>query len=596
MNKKSVVGVFLILTLFLLVAQLYYISAADDNESTDAGVSGAGFDKAYTCLEDLVAERGYSNLNSEEQSFALLALAYDSSIQSSLKSALLASSKDNMCWPAASCKLRDTALALIALNYINQPTNNVENYLLEKTTTAKELVWYLQIDADEKTSCTLKTDSTTKTISIAADKKVSGTGGCFKSARDGYWLEISSDCYGDDIEISCDKAFITSLSYKKKTSTSIDEPIYISSSTNSAPAKSSVTEKVNALCFKSGSTSCDYEGSLWAALALKKAGKDTSAFMPYLVAYSSTNAKYLPSAFLYMITGYDEYFTELVNEQKAGNYWQQSDSSKQYYDTALALLALQGRSTDQVDTASTYLIENQPSSGCWRNARDTAFILYAADPKSPVLSSSRPDCEDSSYFCASSEDKCTAAKGNSLDDYYCQSLGKSVCCSVEVDETLPDVTNGGNEEEDTNECQDAGYSCKSYCSTETEDQKPYSCIGTESCCAPKTRASSSSGSGAWWIWLLVILIILLALAIIFRNQLKIWVFRIKNKFSKSPVSAQKRPPFPPYPPSQQPRMMGGLIPRRILPQGMFAPRPQAKPFPKQGELDATLRKLKEMGR
>ena len=46
------------------------------------------------------------------------------------------------------------------------------------------------------------------------------------------------------------------------------------------------------------------------------------------------NEKYFPSAFLYIITDYDEYFTKIIDEQK-NDYWKIKDSSyHQFYDTA----------------------------------------------------------------------------------------------------------------------------------------------------------------------------------------------------------------------------------------------------------------------
>ena len=67
-----------------------------------------------------------------------------------------------------------------------------------------------------------------------------------------------------------------------------------------------------------------------------------------------------------------------------------------------------------------------------------------------------------------------------------------------------------------------------------------------------------------------------------------WLFRIKNKFSKQPLVPQQRP--------MQVPMQG--MPRQIIP-GQMPPRPlpprPGLPFPKQKELDDTLKKLKDMG-
>lgn len=589
MIKKRADPIFLFLTVaFIATLSILQISLVYAAENTS---SAEGLDKAYSCLENLVKETGYSKLTSEEQAFALLALGYDSTIQGELRTALASSSNDNRCWPSDNCKLKSTALALISLKNINQATNLVENWLLEKTTKPSDLNWYLQIDTSEKASCTISYESGSKKVTVNEDKTISGAGGtCFKTANNGYWLEVDDDCYNKEFDISCDKEFVTSLLYKRK-STLSNLPYYISAVTNSAPAKSSTKEKINALCFKQGSSSsCNYEGSLWAALALKKAGKDVSSYLPYLIALASENKKYLPSSFLFMLTGDEEYFAELGNEQNIQGYWQVSgDANKLYYDTALALLSLQGRSATQADSAINYLLDKQPSSGCWNNARDTSFILYAAASKNPALSSSRVDCEDSNFFCVSSEDTCTEAKGEIKSNYYCPSLGKSACCSVKVEEELGPTTPS---ETETTACEELDYSCKSTCSSD-EEVKPYECSGIQDCCGKKITTQTSS---KWWLWLLIILIILLALAILFRNQLRVWIFRSKNRFTKGPAPLQTRP-MPPRPPFGQLRQFRSM-PGRFIPIRPGVPSRQiaGRPFPKENQLQEALRKLKEIGK
>ena len=109
------------------------------------------------------------------------------------------------------------------------------------------------------------------------------------------------------------------------------------------------------------------------------------------------------------------------------------------------------------------------------------------------------------------------------------------------------------------------------------------------CCSAKKETTSY-----WWIWLLIILIILIVLAIIFRNQLSVWLFKIKSKFQKEPVVAQGRPHF--HPMQQRPMMPPAGMPRRIIPgQRPMMPRPMARPFPKEQELNDTLKKIRDMG-
>jgi hypothetical protein len=600
-------------TILLLVFSIWSISIIFAAENTTE--EAQGFEAGYQCLENLVTERGYGDLILEETTFGILALGYNSGMQGNLRSQLSDMSLENRCWPSDDCSVKETSLALIALEHIGQSTNLLENWIIEETTEPNDLVWYLQIDTNEEADCTISYEGGSRDVVVKEDKRITGAGGtCFRSAFNGYWLQIDEDCYDEEFEITCESDFITTLTYKRKTASGLDAPYYISALTNQQPADGKTTEKVNSLCFQKDedSSSCDYESTLWATLALKKLGKDTSPYIPYLIALSSNYDQYFPSSFLYMLTGDEEYFSEIINNQKSEGYWQESnDQTKRYYDTALALLSLKGTSTEQSTRATEWLLEEQQTSGCWRNARDTSFILYSASPKSPSISSTRTMCADSGFYCTTTEQDCEDALGAIKSNYYCASLSKSVCCSVQVTQNLTVIPTGGDDD-DTNPCEERGNTCKSFCSDSFEEEVPYSCSGIQACCAPKTTTQEETNY--WWVWLLVILVILLILAIIFRNQLKIWFFKIKSKFSKSPVSQQRpnnRPGPRPGQPGQHIQMPGaarprpGLLPprgpnpmmqRRPMPRQPRQPRRNAKSFPRERELQDTLKKLKDMGK
>lgn len=620
--------------LFAIVLSLFIfpLVSAQANET--------GYDLGYQCLNDLIDDKGLGALTSEELSFSLLALSHDSNRQTELGDALKAAGSDG-CWPSGSCTLKDTSLALLALNQINEDTNSAENWLKNKTQPADDLVWFLQIDSSQQTQCDLKYKDIERSITVNDDKTISGSAGsCFRSAFGGFWLEIDEDCYDTEFEISCDQDFVTSVAYRKKLTAGQDAPFYISSITHTAPSAGTTKEIVNSLCFTKGG--CDYEGSLWASLALAKTGSDVNPYLPYLTALSSDNGRFLPSAFLYMLTGFDEYFSELVNEQSSSGFWQSSSNQDdRFQDTALALLALQSTTSEQARLAEEYLLEVQPDNGCWRNSlSDTAFILHSANPKpiaKTVSVSSRSDCEDFGFSCTQSIECGELGGENKGDNFYCP-FTSDICCSVSP--TIESCSEKGGSvcgslqecsgtyspasdtsfcclgtctEIETNECEDRGYGCQSFCDPETEEEKPYRCgEGIQSCCSAKAQETAGGGFG-FVIVLLVILIILLALAIIFRNQVKIWVFRTKSKFKKGPAPGQRRPPSqgPPRPapsgfvtgrpvgrPAPRPRPRPGLRPGpRPGPQPLHARRGLGRrPYPKEQELQGTLKKLREMGR
>lgn len=630
MNQKKVLGVFLIITLLFLFSNNFII--AEENSSTSE-TKKEGFEKAYECLESLVEDKDLSSLSVEENSFALMSLAYNSNLKNDLKSSLLNKKSDN-CWLKDSCSIKDTALSILALDYSKESTENYVGWLSNQTTVPTELIWLLQIDTSdsEEAECTISYNNEKRTIKIDSSKKITGNfGSCLRSAYGGYWLEISSSgtCQDNEYEISCNKDFFTSLAYKKKTQSTY----YISSLTNSGSAGGTTKEKVNSFCFGKKGT-CDYESSLWAAYALKKTGKGVNKFLPYLTAFADENKQYLSYAFLYLLTeNYEEHLTNLISAQKLGGYWQESTSNKRFYDTALALLALSGSGSgqDSVQDAKEFLINNQQENGCWQNSiRDTSFILFSVYPKSPSGTSGgvspSSGCIEFGHYCVS-ESECSLS--DRLPNFECS--GHNICCNKEPDlkscfelngeECTADQTCTGRlmESSDTLRCCISGicesegsssepmceevdddYMCRpssSGCS-ENEVKNSYKCNFGDVCCAPKSTATKPSKS-YWWIWLLVILIILLVLAIIFKNQLKVWSFRFRNNFKKGPVKPGTRPSSPPSGNQMQMPVRRPIPPQQFrAPQRPIRPgfnRPNNPNFAKQKELDETLRKLKEIG-
>jgi hypothetical protein len=599
--------VFLLVAALLLIFLTAFFVSAQNNTKDD-------IDKAYECLETEIEDKGCDALSIEEKAFSLLSVG-------KCKSDLLDEQHDDGHWDR---DLRKTAIAILALERVGSDTEDAEEWVLQQKQIPQDLIWYLEIDTDEASNCEING----KDISIGEDKKISGSAGtCFSLAQNNYWLEIDEDCYDTNFTIICDKDFISTLLYRKKTSSTI----HVSSQTKSAPAEGTTKHRVNAFCF-SRTNNCDYEGSLWTTLALAKTGRDVSSFLPYLVAMAEENEKYFPPTFLYMITDYDEYFSEIVDKQK-NDYWELTGSPyHKFYDTSLALISLYGLDAEQAETAKEWLIDVQGTSGCWHNnnIRDTAFILYAAWPRHVSVSNGGGGdidyCTDYDYFCVSPLE---CSQDDILDSYHCS--GSSVCCRTESEEQTCDDKGGiicsvdqtctsavviasdttncclGSciaQKSETTECEEQNYECRYSC-LEGEEEKVYSCNSGKVCCAP------GDNGGGGWIWiiiLLLILIILTVLAIIYRDHLKIWFFKLKNKLQKKRTDKEKsgqgpqgpgkpgpRPPGPPSQMQQRPRFR----PRRILPKSFRTPpkrlpqKPQSKT---DKELDETLKKLKEMSK
>ena len=585
----------LMVSLMFLIFFAYFVTAAETTVS----------EKGYECLETKVAGE-CSSLSTEERIFSLLAI-------DRCKTEVLEDSQNNECWPRSDCKIKTTAQAILALSLVGTSTVDAENWLLSQET-YPPMDWFLQIEPTNfPASCDISYRESPYTISIGEDRKISSTnlGRCLDS--DGYWLEIDSDCYNEEFEISCDKTVLTSLLYKKKNSGD-EDVIYVLKDTSSG---ANTKEKINSFCFKQEGF-CNYEGTLWAAHVLKLKGYDVSSYLPYLITnMADENSKFLPESFLYSLTG--SFRDELLLKQKEGEWWY--ESGDRLYDTAVALFSLQQEEPTEKTGAKEWLEEIQGDNGCWQNdIRNTAFLLSSIWPKKTLtIPDQKPDCEDEGFYCITSN-SCEESGGEALITYGGCSLA-NVCCStesllesclvqegeicssreicseetVEAADTTKCCIEGEcivteEEEEEESECEGYGGECKSFCSSD-EESNIYDCSSFDDvCCFSKSKTQFT------WVIILGILIALTVIGIIFRKKLrKVWL-KVKSKSKRKPPRAGPATGSRRFPPGPSAAIRQRTTPRRILPPSQ---RPVRRPTPRQrpiGELDNVLKKLKEMGK
>jgi hypothetical protein len=544
----------------------------DTTTSADAQQDTTKTKDAFDCLEEKADD--CSSLTTQEIALTILATPdniFDTCV------AELESRKSSNHWG----NIKDTSLAILALKHAGKDTEPAEKWLISQNRTPTELTWYLQQDSNEASECHISYDSKDYTINVAENKKIdSNAGSCLTRAQSNFWLEVSTNCFDEEFSIECDKNFIATLLYKNRQSSTI----YVLEGTESAPAFGSIKLNVKSKCFGSGS--CDYESTAWATLALLETGHNVEAFIPYVIAMSDTNERYMPEAFIYSLTNYDDYATKLIVNQKLGNYWEaKSSANNKYYDTALALLALGSSSSEQITKARDWLLFSQGSNGCWQNSvKETAIILWALEGRS----GRDPDgggvtyCSQANYFCIPSADcPTTEDVGN---NYFCASLSDTCCinenlktcseyngeqCAADkicvgnsrrsLDSLSGDCCTGTCQDRPTEtECESNFYTCMDACSDFQESVSTYSCDGAEVCCRTKTTDDPSGLS--WWVWVLIILIIavLVALGYIYREKLKLFWFQIKTRFKKDkrkggrPAAPGPRgPPRPGFPPTRR---------------------------------------------
>ncbi|MEK6840957.1 MAG: hypothetical protein AABX79_03310 [Nanoarchaeota archaeon] len=585
---------FLVLSIFILS-----LAAAQNNDTEQEKVN-----LAYQCLKDKVSGK-CSTLSSEEKVFSALATG-------DCKSDLTSDAKFKT-------DVKYTAQAVLAL----KGNSDGEKWLISRNVTPTELVWFLEIESPNQTSCSIKYSGQSYNVDIAADKKISSNAGsCLVLAQGDYWLRVSPSCYGTEFSISCNQNFLTTLLFKKSTSSTI----HVLDKTNSAAPGGTTKEKVESYCFTQGASgaSCNYEASAWAALAFDSLNKDVSSYLPYLITLAEDNQRFLPDSFLYALTANTEFEISLLSKQKNNQWWM--ESGDKFYDTALALYPLKSESPQEKTNSKNWLLTVQDTNGCWgNNIRNTAFILAALWPRLTGTGGTGdlPDCENSGYYCTTNAE-CSSSQGETLAEFDCPSLykccttpalvqtcseiGGNICSSNEeciggTDLDSSDLRTGETccidgscsvRNQEISDCELNSGTCRIGQCSGDEQESSYSCtIGSDVCCIQK------KGTGiwrTWWIWALLILIILVVLGIIFRDRLRMSWHRMKSGSSK-PGQRPMPPHYPPFFPGYQ-RPMTRPPERRILP---FQQQPLRRPLARiksgaQKELDDVLRKLKDMSK
>jgi hypothetical protein len=496
-----------------------------------------------------------------------------------------------------------------------------------------DLDWYLEADISKHVSstCTVKYDSSTRNLLINNDMTLSATdgdlGGCLSIS--GYWMKInpSSSCYSKTYQVSCSEDFVSTILYTKKDDSNT---VYVSSSTHSAPSSGTTSESINARCFKSSSSSnCDYEGSLWASLALQKSGVDVSSFTPYLIALASDNSQLFPYAFIYMVSGGSDQFDKIVQAQKQNQYWEApSTKNNKYYDSSLAMLAISGSADNALDNAKNYFTAIQSQEGCWNNNnfKDTSFLLYSGWPKdgasapgsgsTPVSVCESPGLPRSCEFSYA----CAQAGGSVLSEFICN--GAKSCCSIKVqdqscssksgkiclaDEQCSGSTTTSSEGsscclgtcdkiviQDTCTIQSGG-SCKSSCSS-SEERVTGTCPSSSNVCC---KAKSAPNVSWWIILILLILIVLITIAILYKDKLIIYwyKFNAQREQQQKPQSQQRFNPSIPPRPSQRISPLQRPVQRQPIQRPSQKPITSKKPLSQsEKELEETLKKLRDMSK
>ncbi|MFA4960577.1 MAG: hypothetical protein WC548_02835 [Candidatus Pacearchaeota archaeon] len=590
--------------MILIFCFIFPLILAENSTNTEKISEG------FSCLEEKVED--CSELTNQEIALTILATPSDDIFDKCVSELKERKSEDN--WG----NVRDTALAVLALNHAGENTQSSEEWLIEQSETPSDLVWYIEEDSSGETECHVGHESSDYIVNIGENKKIDKDAGpCLTRTQSNYWFLVSSDCYDQEFKFECNQDFIATLLYKNRNSPTL----YVLEETKSSPAYGTISLKVNSKCF--GDSKCDYEASLWAALALLETGHNIEEYIPYIIAMSDTNKQYLPDSFIYILTNYEGYASRLITKQKLGNYWEaESSAYGRYYDTSLAFLSIDS-SSEQLKNSKDWLLFSQGNDGCWQNIRNTAIVLWALEKKPDKIGGNSVSyCTSSNYFCVSASNCPTSEVV--AEDYFCP-FQSDVCCMTENLKSCTEYSGQvcdsdevctGNEKKATDtskcctgecaerpietECESMYYSCSGSCS-DAQEQINYDCGSGQVCC----RTISETKNGSIWTWIILIIFIIALIIIlwIYREKLKLIWFKFKTKYrkDKSGSSSRGMPPGGPspgsmqrYPPQTSPYSpKPGFPPIRRMPIQMSSQKPYN---PEDKSMSDVFNKLKDMSK
>jgi len=273
---------------------------------------------------------------------------------------------DDTCWPSGNCKVRDTAITLLALEEYAEDTDLVLDWFEQAQTPATAVGdWYLEIITSQSGTCKVAYDTKEINVKVAA--------GHFPDCKNSTFFDLDA-CLepglltkSPSIEFDIDCTALgagTKIAMVYQTGTSY----YLISEA----ATTRTTLPVSNACF--GETSgapCSVDASLYANWALDKA-RSKITVLPWLEDnYIKVNE--LQTAFIYLSSGNADHLQQLKDMQNVdGNF------DDDIFTTAVATLALkESASQNEFDSAKAWLILRQRTDGSWGDAFTTATVLYA---------------------------------------------------------------------------------------------------------------------------------------------------------------------------------------------------------------------------
>ena len=494
-----------ILLVFLLMFINSLIVFAADNETSTKSVDK---EKGYAWLFN---ESKKVNWGGDAETVSWVVLALKNNRNYDYKKALdkLEGMEDDSNW---NDDIYETALATIALKKTGKNVDSELEWLFDRQEEVLESGnWFIQfLTEGEDVSCkVIYEDEEDKEFVINGTEIVDSSESCSVIGEN--WVDFE-ECVKDDdadmyekFETEClsGSNVKTSILFKNNANYYIvdqDEPLEIENS-----------------CFYGNSNDCSCISTQYASWAMSVVNdQDYRAYtLPYL--RSNCNENVLDNIFLYMLTSSEEYYNYLISDE---GQLEDGSFDGDEYKTALALIAMKGKTSSDVTKAVSWLGYKQRQDGSWDGSvKITATVLYALTADViPITTTnnSTSGCGDLILNNATEQCEYTSDCDEGMTCSACKCVAITGCVRDE-ECTIPGYTCQAGKCLPEGECAissdcDPGEICvNSECDVE---QVQNECVVDEDCIVDGEVCESGicvEQGSSWITWLIVFLIVIVAL-------------------------------------------------------------------------------------
>src|SRR3989344_3502014 len=508
--------VVLVLVIFTIINSSFVYAELNDTEDLSQpsvlnNQPAGGFDasKSYNWLYEKVSNASF---DTDKRALSDIAL-----IQGNFPNVagLLEALRDkedavNGCWPRGGCKVKDSALATLALTLAGQEVSKETDWLKKaRVPGLSGGEWWIVVKANSNGTCQFSyANNNSKTFKIEGDKVKLPSGGFTSGQYHINLNELSSSLRNSlqpQINIACDSTLaspIMTLIYKPTT------PVNTFFIQRSDPG-SNVQFKVANACFGTQvpASSCNYESTAYATWALVEAGAvttDSSLSLENIGTHiylesQALNKKNDPIALgllnrilIRSSSAAPSFISDLVKLQRSSDGSWNGD----VIATAIADFGLIGSDqSEAISRATNYLTTKVSTDGSWNgNIEETSWALIALHG-----GTLNRNIIGGGNVAVGNNEVC----GNGFDD---DSDGAIDCSESECVSEAGCICADGIQDGDETGV-DCGGSCQTICFEEEPQEEQPTEETLEEEPFPEDEIIEEEGGSLWWLWLLIILII-----------------------------------------------------------------------------------------